>query len=53
MTPARRALRIAVRDLTWEFEDDTLRVGFLLRSGGYATAVLRELIDEGAGVSGA
>jgi tRNA pseudouridine13 synthase len=53
MAPARRALRIAVRDLTWEFEDDTLRVGFLLRSGGYATAVLRELIDEGAGVSGA
>jgi tRNA pseudouridine13 synthase len=51
MAPARRALRIAVRDLTWEFEDDTLRIGFLLRSGGYATAVLRELIDAEAGVS--
>lgn len=45
MAPARRALRLAVRDLQWEFEeDDTLRLSFLLRSGGYATAVLRELI---------
>jgi tRNA pseudouridine13 synthase len=44
--PARRALRVAIRDLTWVFEDaDTVRLGFELRSGGFATAVLRELID--------
>jgi tRNA pseudouridine13 synthase len=46
MSASRRALRIAVRDLTWEKEAaDVLRLSFLLRSGGYATAVLRELID--------
>lgn len=46
MAPARRALRLAVRELTWEFETtDTLRLSFLLRAGGYATTVLRELVD--------
>jgi tRNA pseudouridine13 synthase len=44
MAPARRPLRLAVRDLTWELETaDTLRLSFLLRAGGYATTVLREL----------
>jgi tRNA pseudouridine13 synthase len=46
MSASRRALRIAVRDLHWEKEAaDVLRVSFLLRSGGYATTVLRELLD--------
>ena len=46
LSSARRALRLAVRELDWGWEaDGALRVSFLLRSGGYATAVLRELID--------
>lgn len=53
LSPSRRALRIAVRDLEWSWEgDDTLRVAFLLRSGGYATAMLRELIDVAENVGG-
>jgi tRNA pseudouridine13 synthase len=42
---ARRALRLAVRELTWEQEADTLRLRFFLVRGGYATAVLREIAD--------
>jgi len=38
-----RALRLAVRDLCWEFSEDALRLEFLLDRGGFATAVLREL----------
>lgn len=46
LTASRRALRLAVRELDWTHEGDgVLRLSFLLRSGGYATAVLRELID--------
>jgi tRNA pseudouridine13 synthase len=46
MENARRPLRLAVRDLQWQFESaDVLRVSFMLRAGGYATTVLRELID--------
>lgn len=41
----RRALRLAVRDLAWQVEPGRLVVEFRLRSGGYATAVLRELCD--------
>jgi tRNA pseudouridine13 synthase len=45
MDNARRPLRLAVRDLQWEFEAaDVLRLSFLLRAGGYATTVMRELI---------
>lgn len=40
---ARRALRLAVRDLKWEIEDDTLWLDFWLTSGGFATSVLREI----------
>ena len=42
---ARRALRLAVHDLNWSIEDDRVTVGFELRTGGYATTVLRELAD--------
>ncbi|SEO53916.1 tRNA pseudouridine13 synthase [Aquisalimonas asiatica] len=48
---ARRALRLPVRQLWWRREDAaTLRVGFWLPAGAFATAVVRELCDyrEGA-----
>jgi len=41
----RRALRLAVRNLTWEYCDRTLRVGFRLTRGAFATAVLREIVQ--------
>ncbi|MFV8833744.1 tRNA pseudouridine(13) synthase TruD [Aquisalimonas sp. APHAB1-3] len=48
---ARRALRLPVQRLWWRREDaSTLRVGFWLPAGAFATAVLREACDyrEGA-----
>ncbi len=41
---ARRALRLAVRELKWETGERTLTVEFLLSSGAFATSVLRELV---------
>jgi tRNA pseudouridine13 synthase len=40
----RRALRLAVRGLTWEYRDRTLRMSFRLTRGAFATAVLREIV---------
>lgn len=41
----RRALRMRVADLEWDFpEPNSLRLAFTLGSGSYATSVLRELI---------
>lgn len=40
----RRALRLRVRDLEWELQDDSLMLAFSLTRGEYATAVLREII---------
>jgi len=40
----RRALRLVVRDLEWEIVNDNLCLRFSLTRGGFATAVLRELI---------
>jgi len=41
----RRALRVNVQDLCWQFIDDaTLELGFTLPAGSYATSVLREII---------
>jgi tRNA(Glu) U13 pseudouridine synthase TruD len=47
MDQERRALRLAVRELTYEPEPDThsLVVRFRLTRGSFATTVLRELID--------
>lgn len=46
MESARRALRLAVPDLSWEFEgEDGLRLSFGLPAGAYATSVLREIVD--------
>ena len=42
----RRALRVTVQDLNWQFVDDnTLALGFTLPAGSYATSVLREIIE--------
>jgi tRNA pseudouridine13 synthase len=42
----RRALRVNVQDLNWQFVDDTvLELSFTLPAGSYATSVLREIID--------
>jgi len=42
----RRALRLSVDDLQWYFDADNklLELSFFLPAGGYATAVLREII---------
>lgn len=47
MDQERRALRLAVRELTWEREPDakSIVIRFRLTRGSFATAVLRELID--------
>ena len=42
----RRALRVNVQDLYWQFVNDRiLELCFTLPAGSYATAVLREIID--------
>lgn len=51
---ARRALRLPVRDLRWEAVDaHALKLEFFLPAGGYATAVVRELLDAPASDAGA
>lgn len=40
---SRRALRLAVRNLEWELDHQTLWLRFRLCRGGYATVVLREI----------
>jgi tRNA pseudouridine13 synthase len=43
----RRALRVNVRNLQWQFiNDQALALSFTLPAGSYATAVLREIIEE-------
>jgi len=41
----RRALRIAVSDLTWVLQDNLLELDFRLPKGCFATALLRECVD--------
>ena len=41
----RRATRLPVSDLSWQFEGDSLRLAFALPAGAFATAVLAELIN--------
>lgn len=43
MDQSRRPLRLALRDLAWKLEEQTLWLEFSLPRGGYATAVLREI----------
>lgn len=42
---ARRPLRVALRELQYGFDGDTLQLGFMLRGGSFATAVLGEIVD--------
>jgi tRNA pseudouridine13 synthase len=42
----RRALRLEVKDFTWQFlGKDVLQLNFILPAGSYATAVLREVLQ--------
>jgi tRNA pseudouridine13 synthase len=47
MEQERRSLRLAVRELTWQAEPDSLVLGFRLSRGSFATTVLREIIAAG------
>jgi tRNA pseudouridine13 synthase len=42
----RRSLRLRVRELKWELQQDALLLEFSLPAGAYATVVLRELVNE-------
>ena len=46
LEPARRPLRVIPREIHWQLDAAarTLTVGFLLPSGSYATAVMREVV---------
>jgi tRNA pseudouridine13 synthase len=44
----RRSLRLKVRDLAWEQDADGVLLRFWLRSGSFATAVLREILADPA-----
>jgi tRNA pseudouridine13 synthase len=48
MAQERRALRLAVRELRCEIEAQSVRIHFRLTRGGFATAVLAELIESHA-----
>ena len=43
----RRALRVKVSKLSWQFVEDVLEMAFELPAGSYATMVLRELLQVG------
>lgn len=44
---SRRALRMLVSDLAWQWtDDDTLVLDFVLPTGGFATSVLHDLVDD-------
>jgi len=40
-----RAMRIAVKNLSWKIENEQLRIKFSLISGAYATSVLNEFLE--------
>ena len=42
---SRRSSRLLVEDLRWKYTGDKLTLEFFLRRGGYATAVLREILN--------
>ena len=53
LTQERRALRLRVADLAWEFlAADVLQLRFQLPAGSYATSVLREVIDATSDLTG-
>ena len=42
---SRRALRLVVQDLKWDLNEESLLLEFSLSRGGFATAVLREILS--------
>jgi tRNA pseudouridine13 synthase len=42
----RRSLRLAVRDLQWQRDSEGIVLRFWLRSGSFATAVIREILSD-------
>lgn len=42
---SRRALRLKLQDFEWRCRDDVLQLTFELSRGGFATAVLREIVN--------
>jgi len=46
MRQERRSVRLKVRDLKWEQDADVVMLRFWLRSGSFATAVLREVLSD-------
>ena len=40
-----RAMRVAVKNMNWELENDCLKIKFALISGSYATSVLNEFME--------
>jgi tRNA pseudouridine13 synthase len=42
---SRRALRVRISNLDWQFEDDVLWLDFSLPKGAFATSVLREIAN--------
>jgi tRNA(Glu) U13 pseudouridine synthase TruD len=49
MRQERRALRLAVRELSYAREGDDVVLRFWLTKGSFATTVLREVIEDDAG----
>jgi tRNA pseudouridine13 synthase len=49
MNSERRALRLRVRDLDYDYSGEVLNIRFALSAGSFATTVLRELIAAGPG----
>jgi len=48
MKQERRALRVPVTELEWQFTNDQCELSFFLPAGSYATSVLRELLHTAA-----
>jgi tRNA pseudouridine13 synthase len=46
LSQERRSLRLKVRDLQWERDGDAVVLRFWLRSGSFATAVIREILSD-------
>ncbi len=42
---ARRSLVLMPQDMQWEVSENQLKLSFFLSAGGYATSVLREILD--------
>jgi tRNA pseudouridine13 synthase len=52
MTQERRSLRLAVRELSWQWDGADVVLRFWLTRGSFATTVLREIFESDAGSAG-